>query len=287
MRIVDTAPERIVEVGYRRARAGGGTETAWLPVDVVRVDRLPAGCDAVVVTGDLQGVSPSPWGGEATLLGIALADYLTVWAQAGLLPPPERVGVLLAGDLYSAPGADARGVSGPVDDVWWAFAAAGCPFVLGVAGNHDVVTSADLADLGPDVVLFDGDCVDRGGVRFGGVGRVIGASSRPGRREEAAQLDLVTRVLHEAPDVLILHQGPPGRRPDQFGHPALADRIAQTPPALVVCGHVHWPVPVSPLPSSPSGHVLNVDGRVVVLRTATPGPEPSSRPSREPSVRSG
>jgi hypothetical protein len=272
MRIVGTAPERVVEVGYRRARTGGGTESAWLPVDVLRVDRLPAGCDAVIVTGDLQGVAPSPWGGEPTLLGIALADYLTVWARAGLLPPPERVGVLLAGDLYSAPKADARGVGGPVDAVWWAFAAAGCPFVLGVAGNHDVVTPADLADLGPGVVLLDGACVDRGGIRFGGVASVIGTSMRPGRRDEQTQLAHVDRALRPKPDVLLLHQGPPGRRPDQPGHPALAARIAARPPALVVCGHVRWAVPVSPLPTSPPGDVLNVDGRVVVLRAAAQGP---------------
>jgi hypothetical protein len=281
MRIVGTASERVVEVAYRRARAGGGTETAWLPVDVVRVDRLPVGCDAVVVTGDLQGVAPSAWGGEPTLLGIALADYLTVWAQAGLLPAAERVGVLLTGDLYSAPPADTRGVGGPVDDVWWAFAAAGCPFVLGVAGNHDVPAPADLADLGPDIVLLDGDRVDRGGVRFAGVGRVVGTSTRPGSRDERSQLAHLSRALRSDPDVLILHQGPPGRRPDQPGHPVLAAHIADRPPALVVCGHVPWVVPVSALPSSARGDVLNVDGRVVVLRTADSGPTAPDRAARE------
>lgn len=98
-------------------------------------------------------------------------------------------------------------------DVWWAFAAAGCPFVVGVAGNHDLVSAAELAEAGGHVTLLDGDCVDLGGVRFGGVGRIIGDPARPGRRTERAQLDLLGRVLGEDPSVLILHEGPPDRAP--------------------------------------------------------------------------
>jgi hypothetical protein len=180
VRIIDGELAARGETVYRRARSGGGTETARLRVHRLLVDRVPDGCDAVLVTGDLQGVAPSPWGGEAVLLGIALADFLGVWAQEGLLPPPERVGVVLAGDLYSAPSADWRGATGEVRDVWLAFAAAGCPFVLGVAGNHDRVTIEDLADLGPDVVLLDGTCVERGGVLFR-VTAVVGWLPRRGR----------------------------------------------------------------------------------------------------------
>lgn len=47
--------------------------------------------------------------------------------------------------------------------MWWqgsspgVIAAAGCAMVLGVAGNHDEVTPADVAGLGPSIALLDGD----------------------------------------------------------------------------------------------------------------------------------
>lgn len=265
MRITSLDVEPITEVAYQQARSGGGTQAARLRVDRLKVDRLPVGCDALLVTGDLQGVARSPWGGEPILLGIALADCLGVWAQEGLIPPPQRMGVVLTGDLYSAPGADRRGASGEVRDVWLAFAAAGCRFVLGVAGNHDVVSKEDLADLGPDVALLDGECVDQGGVVFGGVSWIIGDPGRTGRRDERTQLELVDTVLGQGPSVLVLHEGPPGRRTGQRGRAELGARIEQQAPPLTVCGHVHWDRMISALGT---GHVLNVDGRAAVLRTA-------------------
>jgi Icc protein len=101
-------------VPYHAAARGGGTEGVQLVVERLRVDLLPAGCDAVLVAGDLQGIAPSLLGGRPGLLGIAVADYLEIWADSGLLPPPDRVGILLTGDLYSAPAADRRGASGGV-----------------------------------------------------------------------------------------------------------------------------------------------------------------------------
>ena len=49
--------------------------------------------------------------------------------------------------MASAPTADVRGASGAVDDVWLAFAAAGCPVVVGVAGNHDVIPPGGLGAI--------------------------------------------------------------------------------------------------------------------------------------------
>src|SRR5690348_1040492 len=106
MRVLDPDVRPVTELAYRRARRGGGTETVRLPVQRLTVDRVPAGCDAVLVAGDLQGVAPPPWGGPPVLLGVALADHLPIWADQGLLPRPDRLAVVLAGDLYSAPGAD-------------------------------------------------------------------------------------------------------------------------------------------------------------------------------------
>jgi hypothetical protein len=262
VRITGPAVAAVTELGYQQARSGGGTETVRLEVGRLGVARVPDGCDAVLVTGDLQGVAPSPWGGPPVLLGVALADYLEVWAQQGLLPRPDRLGVILAGDLYSAPQADRRGASGEVGDVWLAFAAAGCPLIVGVAGNHDVLPADDLRELASVATLLDGAWVDRGGFRLAGVGGIIGDPHRPGRRGERPQLAAISAVLADDPDVLVLHEGPPGDQGSQPGNVELGVRLRGNAPALTVCGHVHWNAPLARLGD---GHVLNVDGRAVLL----------------------
>ncbi|GIJ45025.1 hypothetical protein Val02_19110 [Virgisporangium aliadipatigenens] len=262
MRLLSTNPEPVTSLPYRQARRGGGTEHVLLPVERLCVDAVPAGCDAVLVTSDLQGVAPSPFGGPPVLLGVAFAEHLRIWADAGLIPAPERLGVVLAGDLYSAPTADVRGASGAVDDVWLAFAAAGCPVVLGVAGNHDIIPPAGLGDLGPGTELLDGTWTDAGGVRFAGVGGVIGDPRRADRRAERPHLDGIAAVLKQDPDVLVLHEGPAGAQQAQHGNARINATIAERPPPLTICGHVHWHRPVARLAG---GHVLNVDSRAMLL----------------------
>lgn len=262
MRLVGTRPERLTTIPYRSARPGGGTHNVQLSVERLPVDQLPAGCEALLAAGDLQGIAPSPLGGEPDLLGVALADHLDVWAESGLLPPPGRVGVLLTGDLYSAPQADLRGASGSVLDVWLAFAAAGCPMVLGVAGNHDVVTAPQVAELGPDIALLDGDRRTYGGITVAGVSGVVGDPNRIRRRTENDFLALIERATKPVPDVLLLHEGPAGSSPGQWGSAPVQRLLERRAPGLTLCGHVHWDEPVAPLGE---GHVVNVDERVIVL----------------------
>jgi len=222
MRLIGTRPEQLAIVPYRAAGPGGVPQHVQLGVDRLPVDELPDGCDALFAAGDLQGVAPSPLGGDPVLLGITLADYLGVWADSGLLPPADRVGVLLTGDLYSAPGADRRGASGPVLDVWLAFAAAGCPMVVGVAGNHDEVTAAQVAELGPDVALLDGERHGFGGVTVAGVSGIIGDPERALRRTEKEFLNLVGKLTTPPPDVLLLHGGRPETGPASSAGPRYA-----------------------------------------------------------------
>jgi hypothetical protein len=262
MRLVGTRPRRLAAVPYRAAGPGGVPQNVQLAVEWLPVDKLPAGCDALLAAGDLQGVAPSPLGGAPELLGIALADYLRVWAESGLLPPAGRVGVLLTGDLYSAPGADRRGASGTVLDVWLAFAAAGCPMVLGVAGNHDEVTVAQVAELGPDVALLDGDRRGFGGVTFAGISGIVGDPGRALRRTEKDFLTLLGKLAAPPPDVLLLHEGPSGDRAGQLGRAVVRSTLERQAPALTLCGHVHWAEPVAALGD---GHIVNVDARVVVF----------------------
>jgi hypothetical protein len=262
MRLVDMRPERLATVPYRAAGPGGFPQKVQLGVERLTVDKLPAGCDAVLAAGDLQGVAPSPLGGEPQLLGVALADYLGLWAESGLLPPVGRVGVLLTGDLYSAPDANRRGASGAVLDVWLAFAAAGCPMVFGVAGNHDEVAAAQVAALGPDVALLDGDRRRFGGLTLAGISGIIGAPGRALRRPERDFLSIVGKIATPPPDVLLLHEGPVGDRAGQLGRATVRSVLERRAPALTLCGHVHWTDPVAVLGD---GYIVNVDARAVVF----------------------
>ena len=75
------------------------------------------------------------------MLGEVLAEDLRGLEEAELIPPRQRIGVLLAGDLYSAPAGDKRGATGDVRPVWSAFARE----TLWVAG----VARRESADGGP------------------------------------------------------------------------------------------------------------------------------------------
>jgi Icc protein len=100
-----------------------------------RVDGLPDGLEAVVLASDLQGRAlADPHASEDVplrLLGEAVADELHTLAELEEIPPPERMGVALAGDLYAAPDARKRGATGDVRSVWRAFARRGFRWVVG------------------------------------------------------------------------------------------------------------------------------------------------------------
>lgn len=262
MRLLDGRPERLATIPYRAAGPGGVTRNLQLAVERLRVDTLPSGCPALLATGDLQGVAVSPDTGRPALLGIALAGYLRLWAESGLLPAPGDLVVLLTGDLYSAPNADRRGATGDVSAVWAAFAAAGCPAVLGIAGNHDEVSATWAGGLSPGVALLDGTRHRYGDLTVAGVSGVIGDPAKPFRRTEEAFLATVEALTDPLPDVLLLHEGPRGTGPDQPGRATLRDRLERRPPPLTLCSHVHWARPTAPLGA---GRILNVDARVVLL----------------------
>lgn len=252
--------EPLGEVYYLNAASGGGTVVARLPIVRAAVGPLSEELDAIVACSDLQGIVRGK-GDEAELLGVEVAAVLEELAFDGALPPAARTGVILAGDLYSVPGANKRGGFGAVADVWRAFAER-FAWVAGVAGNHDDIDGvAELARQDPRVHLLDGNVVELDGLRVGGVGLIIGSKQKPGRRTEDAQLALIERAIDAAPDLFVLHEGPCGGD-GQRGHSEIRSLVEVGEVGLTICGHDHWH---DPLAAHASGQVLNVDTRVVVM----------------------
>lgn len=251
---------------YLNAAPRRGTSSEALLLRAALANTLPDGVDALLVTSDLQGVVPD-WsdGGAPTLLGVQLARRYGELADEGVVPRPARTGVLLLGDLYSAPGADVRGASGDVRSVWEAFAAS-YAWVAGVAGNHDRFGPAGLDGVAhlDDTHLLDGDIVTLGGARFGGVSWIMGNGDKAGRRDDVVYLDMVERVASQQPDVLLLHQPPRGGN-GQRGDTRLSELLTDHPVPLTICGHAHWD---HPLYTGPGGQILNVDKRALVVRVS-------------------
>ncbi len=259
MRIVslNRAPSRVLR--YRNAKpGGGGTFVADLPVLDGRVDALPEGVDCLVLTSDLQGRELS----GTRLLGEVVPAFLR--DEVGV---PASAIALLAGDLYAAPRADERGATGDVRPTWLAFAEA-FRAVAGVNGNHDTFGEESPSDFAQRarVHILDGQARDVDGLRVGGVSGIVGKLSKPNRKDRDTFTRLLEDVLLDGAHVVLLHQGPEGEGPGDKGSPWVRDAIlALDAPPLVAFGHCHWH---EPLLEVDARQMLNLDGRVVVLRAA-------------------
>jgi Icc-related predicted phosphoesterase len=254
--------EPLAEVRYLNAAGGGRKDVSRLPIHASTL-RITGGSiapelDAIVACSDLQGRVRGP-NGLAELLGLAVADTLEELSTAGHLPPLLRCGAILAGDLYTVPDLGKRGGYGDVAPVWEAFVER-FAWVAGVAGNHDDVH--DVPKLGNRVHLLDGEVAVVDGLRIGGVGGIIGNKRKPGRRDEAAFLAQIDKVVDAEADLVVLHEGPDGEA-KQPGNAVIRSALEAGGVGFVVCGHDHWVEPVGAIASGP---VLNVDARCVVLR---------------------
>jgi Icc protein len=240
-----------------------------LPVLSGSVNELPAPLEALVVASDLQG-RELPHEGRPRLLGTALAEELEARSLCGDLPPLDRVGVVLAGDLFAVPGADRRGGYGDVREVWRAFDAR-ARWVVGVGGNHDGFGPPGLAGVERFANrgvghLLDGRRATLDGLAVGGVSGIVGNPRKPMRRRLDDFLERIRGLLKHELDLLVLHEGPPLPGGARRGHPEIAELLHDAPrDLLVVCGHTHSH---DPLVRVGGRQVLNVDGRVVVLRPA-------------------
>jgi len=264
MRLDTQTIQPIHYLRYLNAARGGGIESQALSFSTAKVTGMPEELDCLVLASDLQGVAPS-WreGGANVLLGIQVAEELVTLADAGAIPQPERTGVVLAGDLYSAPGGDTRGATGDVRDVWHAFSES-FRWVVGVAGNHDLFGTEkerQRVEALANVDILHGAIVERDGLSMGGVSYIVGNPKKAGRCEESEFFAALDLVLEAEPDLVVLHEGPTGDR-GQRGSMAVRQAIGAMPPSLVVCGHRHWDEPTANIGGS---QIVNVDARVLLL----------------------
>ncbi len=272
MRIITVDERPFHELPYRTvAPGGGGIMRARLPILGGLVDTLPAGIDALFAASDLQGIADQRSDGEASprLMGEVVAEELAHMAALGFIPPPQRIAVLLCGDLYVRPELDTRGGMGDVRSVWRAFARH-FRWVAGVPGNHDSFGTDPLERAAfaaeRSIHMLDGDLIKRDGLRIGGMGGVIGNRMMPGRHGITFFTRGVQSLLRALPDMLLLHQGPdaPGARLP--GDPRVRALLEEAKPTLAMCGHVHWQRPLALLDNGTQ--VLNLEARGVLLRRA-------------------
>jgi len=207
LRILAVFDNPMHTIPFRNARpGGGGSEVVELPLLEATADGLPDGLDVVLAVADLQGREMLP---GRRLLGEVVAELCMDLADAGKLPPPERIGVLLAGDFYAEETANKRGVSGDVWPVWHAFVAR-FRWVAGVPGNHDVLEATSDKRRG-NLHLLDDAQVALDGIDIAGLGGIIGNPRRPHRRAEEEYCAAVQRLVASQPHVLVLHESPDPR----------------------------------------------------------------------------
>ena len=250
MRIVglETTPFHVMS--YETSGPGGKIRRAELPF--LRAESPGASATGpLLFSADLQGRV------DGDLLGVALAEEIELLVELNEMPRPA--GIVLVGDLYDHPELRKLGASGDVTEVFSALRTV-AP-VIGVLGNHDRMEG----DVPKGCAVLDGDVQDWRGIAVGGVGGIIGSPKRPMRRSAAEFQGALRQVLSKRPDLLLLHQGPPGRQ-DQIGSDEIKDVLRSSRELLLACGHCHWQDPLGELGNV---QILNVDARVVLVTSST------------------
>ena len=270
LRVLAIAEEPLEVVHFVSAAPGSqGIIYEGLPIYLGEMLGLPEEVEALIFASDLQGIALSDNGDYKELL---VGEQLAATLEELLLRQKpdarlDQVLVCLCGDLYGDTAV--RGSSGDPLPVWRAF---GRRFgtVLGVNGNHDLLTSEGEAELAstPGMHLFTEPAVLRHeNLLIAGLGGVTGRADRPNRTPEKEYLEFLEGLLQRRPDLLLLHQSPDLPGAGLPGHTGIRERLAAGPEVLVCSGHVHWNQPLAELDNGVQ--LLNTDGRVLVFTAAS------------------
>ena len=271
MRVLEVSKVPSHRISYEAVDKRRRRVTTTLPILRGVIDHLPKGLDAMILAGDLQGREKrrNGRGGCSRLLGEVLVDELVQLSGVGQLPPLDRVGIVLTGDLFVPPGLNTRSGNGDVCPVWRAFARQ-CPWVAGVAGNHDQFGKSphdlEVFRREPGIHYLDRDIRDVGGVRIGGVSGVIGHVTRPFRKTQEEFIKSMRCLLSSRLDLLLLHEGPNDPVNNFQGNALIREELATRRDLLCCFGHSHWDEPLRELRNG--CQLLNVENRVVVLTQA-------------------
>lgn len=255
LRVVDVEHEPFQTLAHRTSGPSGKPLRNHLPFHRAWATGLPDGVDTLIFASDLQGRED---GSANRLMGVAVAEALLALVAEGKIPQPQAA--FLCGDLYDYHDCHKRGGTGPVDEVFEAFAEL-APQVLAVHGNHDELAAPKA--LPKNTRILDGQVRNMAGLRVGGVSGIIGNPSRHQRRDEDAFLAVMESATARRPHLMLLHQGPEDTERGRRGDPGVTLSLQTGYAGLTVFGHTHWDWPwLIPLGD---GQALNVDGRVVVL----------------------
>lgn len=264
MLTIPSTLELLDEIDYEDAGIGGGILHQRLPVFVGRNVALPPRLDGLVLTSDLQGMEPLSVTASPRPLGRLVADRLEELSQAQKIPSTHRMGLVLAGDLYSVPDLSRRGGSGLVDSIWLEFADR-FRWVTGVLGNHDELQRREDLEARENIHLLDGETRNVDGMTIAGVGGIMGRPTKLNRKTPEHFLGLLRTCIDRRPDLMVLHEGPSVEEVGLRGSPEIRKILEETPPQTVVFGHCHWPDPVRTIADT---ILLNVDARVILLLRA-------------------
>ncbi|MBU2574861.1 MAG: metallophosphoesterase [Elusimicrobia bacterium] len=266
MRIVSIAPEPFETLVYHAPASRGGPEEIRLPFIKATVDVLSGGVASLIALADLQGYEVLPDGSHGRLAGQRVADELEAMAGLGMIPPLEKCGILIAGDMHSLPGCAKRGGWGDVREVWRMLAARAA-WVAGVPGNHDLFGDSpeELAAFRaePRMHFMNGDMVVIDGLRIAGIGGVMGNPFKPFRWADDDYVVRAEKLLSGRPDIFMIHEAPGAPDSTQQGNPVVAAAFGGARDQLIICGHKHWENPLAQLAGG--AQVLNAHERVVVL----------------------
>jgi 3',5'-cyclic-AMP phosphodiesterase len=259
-------PGTLCTLQMLRVDSDGSAGSVPLPVLHGRCSGLPPELDAIVVTGDLQGLSPIPRNGSGPeLAGAWVARELTHFSSGGCKIDPTRTGVLLTGGFHADPILKQRGSCGNVDSVWRAFAE-NYRWVLGVPGARDRFmgrsTVPEPALLGGGNLLAYG-VQEVDGLRVAGLGGIVAEAGGPWRLGISDYLARLESLIDEEPDLILLHEAPAGLGGSYTGRAEIRDlligRDVQVP---VFFGHAFW---LRPFLNLDTLQLVNVDSRVLLL----------------------
>ncbi|MEO1267588.1 MAG: hypothetical protein AAFX99_05790 [Myxococcota bacterium] len=247
---------------------GGGHSTVEIPMLSAVWPDLPHELDALLIAGDLQAIASAHVPLASRLLsGISIAAELETLADAELLCPCARTGVLLTGDLYTDLKLNKRGSTGDVQEVWEAFARR-FRWVVGVAGNHDLFYGKNHCTLPRrgalhNAHLLNGDTVVLDGLRLAGVSGIVGPPHKPWRWEEGTYLNTIAHLLADNPHALLLHESPRSPNGAHPGRSNLTETIlGAEAPQMTISGHVYWE---EPLVEADGFQFLNTEARMVYV----------------------